>query len=229
MVFDLDGVLIDSERSWDAARRAVVQARGGHWSEDATLAMMGMSAPEWSRYMRTALGVPLTDAEIDSEVVQRLLAGYARELPVIPGAARAVTELEAVWPLGLASSSNREVIDRVLDLLQLRACFRAVVSTEDVARGKPAPDVYLAVTRALGVDPRLTVAIEDSSNGLRSAAAAGLVVLAIPNRQFPPDTDALALAADSIASIETLSPALVSQAFPTARPSAPGSGAPASA
>lgn len=230
MVFDLDGVLIDSEQSWDRARREVVHDRGGHWADDATRAMMGMSAPEWSRYMREALGVSLSDAEVDRAVVERLLDSYAHSLPVIPGAVAAVRVLAGVWPLGLASSSDRVVIDAVLDGLQLRECFRAVVSTEDVAHGKPAPDVYLAVTRKLGVDPHTAAAVEDSANGLLSAARAGLTPVAVPNRQYPPSDEALALAAVSLSSIVELTPSVVTEACRRAHrpPSAPG-GAPGSA
>lgn len=204
--FDLDGVLIDSEQAWDAARRAVVAETGGRWRADATRAMMGMSAPEWSRYLHDELGVPLPPDEINHRVVERLLAGYREGLPLLPGAVDAVRRLAVRWPLGLASSANREVIDAVLAASGLADSFAATVSGEEVARGKPAPDIYLAAVEKLGVAPSRSAAVEDSSNGLRAAAAAGMLVVALPNRVFPPSEDALALAALTLGSLEELTP-----------------------
>ena len=206
VVFDLDGVLIDSESVWDAARRALVAETGGRWRDDATRAMLGMSAPEWSRYVRDELGVPLEPDEIAARVVADVLERYRREVPLLPGAVAAVRRLAARWPLGLASSANRPVIDAVLDAAGVAECFAATVAGEEVARGKPAPDVYLAATGKLGVEPGDAVAIEDSSNGLRAAAAAGMVVVAIPNREFPPSEDALALAGRVLDSLDELTP-----------------------
>jgi HAD superfamily hydrolase (TIGR01509 family) len=194
VVFDLDGVLIDSAARWDAARRAVVAEAGGSWRPQATRAMMGMSAPEWSRYLRDELGAALDPAEIDRRVVARLLASYEQALPLLPGAVAAVERLAARWPLGLASSADRPVIDAVLAGAGLGARFTVTVAGEKVARGKPAPDVYLAAVERLGVAPAAAVAVEDSSNGLRAASAAGLAVVAIPGREHPPADDALALA-----------------------------------
>ncbi len=207
--FDLDGVLIDSEQAWDAARRAVVEDSGSHWEADATRAMMGMSAPEWSRYLHDELGLPLDPAEINRRVVARLLAGYEQELPLLPGAVAAVKRLAARWPLGLASSANREVIEAVLAASGLADSFAAVVSGEEVARGKPAPDIYLAAARKLDVSPAGSAAVEDSTNGLRAAAAAGMLVVAFPNRAFPPSAAALALAAVTLDSLAELTPELL--------------------
>ncbi len=204
VVFDLDGVLIDSESVWDQARRKVVSTAGGRWRETATRDMMGMSAPEWSRYLQDELGVPLTPTEINDRVVGELLAHYRRELPLLPGAVECVRRLAERWPLGLASSANRPVIDAVLERSDLADCFRATVSSEEVARGKPAPDVYLAAAAALGVRAAACAAVEDSSNGLRSAAAAGMAVLAVPNERFPPDNDALELADLVVRSLDQL-------------------------
>jgi HAD superfamily hydrolase (TIGR01509 family) len=209
VVFDLDGVLVESEGAWDAARRDLVAATGGTWREGATRAMLGMSAPEWSRYVHEQLGVPLSPEEIDRRVVERVLEEYRAALPLLPGALTAVHALASSWPLGLASSSNRVVIDEVLRLSGLEEDFAVTVSSEEVARGKPAPDVYIAAVKALGVAARCAVAIEDSANGLRSAAAAGLRLVAVPNRELPPDGDALALADVVLPSLEELSPATI--------------------
>jgi HAD superfamily hydrolase (TIGR01509 family) len=191
VIFDLDGVLLDSEQVWDTAREQLAKERGGRWHDRAQRDMMGMSSREWSRYMHEAIGLPEPPEQINQEVVQRLIASYHEHLPVIPGAREAVERLAARWPLGLASSSNRELIDLALELLGISGRFEATVSSEEVARGKPAPDVYLEAARRLGVDPRATAAIEDSHNGILAAEAAGMAVIALPNHEFPPGDDAL--------------------------------------
>ncbi len=204
VVFDLDGVVVDSEQAWDAVRRELVEEEGGRWKEEATEAMQGMSSTEWSRYMREELELDLEPEAISARVVERLAERYRRELPLLPGATEAVRRMGARWPLGLASSSNREVIDLVLDLAGIADCFAATVSSEEVDRGKPSPDVYLGAAEHLDVAPECCVAIEDSSNGLRSASAAGMVVVAVPNRGYPPADDALELAALTLGSLEEL-------------------------
>jgi HAD superfamily hydrolase (TIGR01509 family) len=213
VVLDLDGVLVDSEERWDAARRELVAEHGGAWKEGATEAMLGMSAPEWSAYVRDELGVDLPAEAIDAAVVERLLAGYRRELPLLPGAVQAVRALAQRWPLGLASSSNAPVIALVLEETGLDGAIGAWVSSEEVARGKPAPDVYLEAARRLGVSAQRCVAVEDSSNGIRAAAAAGMAVVAVPMRAFPPAPDALALAAVTVDGIAAVTPTVVERAF----------------
>lgn len=197
IIFDMDGVLIDSEEAWDDARRRLVAETGGTWKDEATRAMMGMSAPEWSAYVRDELHVPLEASEIDRRVVALLLAVYDEHLPLLPGACDAVrraAERSDGGKLGLASSSNRPVIDLVLEGAGIAELFTATVSSEEVARGKPSPDVYLECAERLGVDPAACLAVEDSTNGIKAAHAAGMRVIALPNAAFPPDEDALALA-----------------------------------
>jgi len=213
VVLDLDGVLVDSEERWDEARRELVAERGGTWKEDATHDMLGMSSPEWSAYVRDELGVDLDAEAINAAVVERLLDGYRRELPLLPGAVGAVRALGERWPLGLASSSNAPVIELVLSETGLDRVIRAWVSSEEVARGKPAPDVYLEAARRLDVAPARCAAVEDSSNGLRSAAAAGMAVVAVPMRAFPPAADALALADATVDGIAEVTPAVVEAAY----------------
>ena len=186
VVFDLDGVLVDSEQVWDGVREELAGERGGNWHAGAQRDMMGMSSPEWSRYMHDRIGLVEPPAEINRLVVSRMLECYAAGPPWIPGALDAVERLAARFRLGLASSSNRELIDAVLAAGGIAGLFEATVSSEEVAGGKPAPDVYLEAARRLGVDPAACVAIEDSHNGIRSAKAAGMACVAIPNAQFPP-------------------------------------------
>ena len=132
---------------------------------------------------------------INAEVVRRMLARYETDCPVVPGAVETVRRLAAAgFRLALASSSNRELIDAVLRELELTALFEVTVSSEEVARGKPAPDVYLEAARRLGVAPARCAAVEDSASGIRAAHAAGMHVIAYPNRHYPPADDALALA-----------------------------------
>ena len=191
VIFDLDGLLLDSEQVWDEAREELAKERGGRWSDHAQRDMMGMSSPEWSAYMHDVIGLPEPPEEINVEVVRRLEERYRERLPVIPGAQAAVERLAERWPLALASSSNRELIDLALDLMGVAKYFKATVSSEEVARGKPAPDVYLEAARRLGVDADKAAAIEDSRNGIRAAKAAGMRVVAIPNEHFPPDDETL--------------------------------------
>jgi HAD superfamily hydrolase (TIGR01509 family) len=204
VVFDLDGVLLDTEETWDEARRQLADERGGRWPADAQRAMMGMSSPEWSRYMHDVVGVPDTPEEISAEVVKRLQTLYRERLPLIEGALEAVRRIGARWPLGIASSSNRPLIDLFLELTGTRDLFAATVSSEEVRGGKPQPDVYLEAARRLGVDSTACAAIEDSENGIRSAASAGMRVLAIPNTVFPPSAEALALARMVLGSLDEL-------------------------
>jgi HAD superfamily hydrolase (TIGR01509 family) len=209
VVFDLDGVLVDSEQVWDEARRALVRERGGQWKDRATTDMLGMSSLEWPRYMRDELGVDMEPEEINAAVVARVEARYREALPLMPGAVEAVERVAARWPLGLATSSNREIIDLFLDLGGLRERFAVAVSSEEVGAGKPAPDVYLEACARLEVDPRRAAAVEDSSNGLRAAHAAGMRVIAVPNPHFPPAPDALALADARIDSLGELTEEVV--------------------
>jgi HAD superfamily hydrolase (TIGR01509 family) len=192
VIFDLDGVLLDSEPVWDEVRRELVIERGGRYPAGSQRRMMGMSTKEWSWYMAHDLGVELPPEEISRTITERLAARYAQHLPLLPGAVDAVERMGQHWPLGLASSSPTQLIETTLGAANLREQFKVLLSSELVARGKPAPDVYLEVSRRLGVEPASCAAIEDSTNGLRSAKAAGMQVVAIPRANFPPERDALA-------------------------------------
>lgn len=209
VVFDLDGVLLDTEQLWDEARRQLAEERGAHWPDDAQRTTMGMSSREWSRYMHEVIGLPEPPEQISAEVVRRLEALYRERLPLVAGALEAVRRIGARWPLGIASSSNRPLIELFLELTRTHDRFRATVSSEEVERGKPAADVYLEEARRLGVDPARCAAIEDSENGIRSASAAGMRVVAIPNRVFPPREEALSLADTLLDSLDELTPEII--------------------
>jgi HAD superfamily hydrolase (TIGR01509 family) len=204
VVFDLDGLLLDSEEVWDAVRKRLVLERGGRYDAEIQRAMMGMSSIEWSRYLHDVAGVADEPEEISAEVVRRMLAAYREHLPLVPGAVDAVQRLAERFTLAVASSSNRELIDAVLDVAQLHPFFAATVSSEEVAQGKPAPDVYLEAAGRLGIEPRRCAAVEDSHGGIRSAKSAGMRVVAIPNRSYPPDEEALALADVTLGSLAEL-------------------------
>jgi HAD superfamily hydrolase (TIGR01509 family) len=212
VVFDLDGLLLDTEQVWDEVREAVTGERGGRWHNRAQADMMGMSSTEWSRYMHEVLGLTEPPEELNRLVVERMQERYRERLPLVEGAVEAVRRVGERWPLGLASSSNRPLIDLALEQMGVAELFRATVSSEEVERGKPAPDVYLEAAQRLGVRPQHVVAIEDSANGIRSADAAGMRVIAIPNPHFPPPNDVLARADVVLESLAELTPDAVESA-----------------
>jgi HAD superfamily hydrolase (TIGR01509 family) len=210
VVFDMDGVLIDSEPVWERVRRGFVNARGGRWPADAQDRLMGMSTAEWSAYLSADFGVDLPAPHVAEAVIAAMTAEYQGHLPLLPGAIEAVTALSRYFRLAVASSSPQRLIAAVLDAAGLRPAFTAAVSSEEVARGKPAPDVYLEAAARLGVSPAACAAVEDSSNGLRAAAAAGLAVIAIPRPEYPPAEDARASALLTLNSLAELTPATIS-------------------
>ncbi|MFI7646639.1 HAD family hydrolase [Micromonospora sp. NPDC049460] len=206
VIFDLDGVIVDSEPVWEEVRRAYVAAHGGTWQADTQRRLMGMSTGEWARYLSGELGVDRSAEQVATEVVEEMTRRYAARVPLIDGADEVVRRLAGRWPLGLASSSPTRLIAAALAATGLSDVFGATLSTEETERGKPAPDVYLAVAGRLGVDPARCVAVEDSSNGVRSAAAAGMTVVAVPHGSYPLDPDAERLAAVVLGAVDELSP-----------------------
>ncbi len=214
VVFDLDGVLIDSEGVWDDVRRGLAAENGRPWPDDATQAMMGMSTQEWSAYLVDTLGVPGAAPDVAATVIGRMADHYRQHLPLLPGAVDTVRRLADTWPLGLASSSPRRLIDSVLEAAGLTDAFRVTLSTEEVGEGKPSPAVYLQVASRLGAHPETVVALEDSSNGLRSAARAGMHVIAVPRPAFPPAPDALQLADAVVDHLDDVTQDLVESLVP---------------
>jgi HAD superfamily hydrolase (TIGR01509 family) len=210
VVFDMDGVLIDSEPVWERVRRGFVADRGGSWPDDAQTRLMGMSTAEWSAYLASDFGLSgLTGPQVADQVVAAMAVEYSGHLPLLPGAVDAVRSLAGRWPLAVASSSPRSLIETVLAAAGLGSAFEAVVSSEEVPRGKPAPDVYLAAADRLAARPTACAAVEDSTNGLRAAASAGCAVIAIPRPEYPPAADALAAASLVLPSLNVLTPELV--------------------
>jgi HAD superfamily hydrolase (TIGR01509 family) len=189
-------------------REELTRESGGRWHAGAQAEMMGMSSHEWSRYMRDQLGVPMEPQEISAAVVARLEQRYRERVPLLPHAVETVRALAQRWPLGLASSANRPLIELVLELTGMKPLFRATVSSEEVAHGKPAPDGYLETARRLGAEPGLCAAVEDSTNGIRSAKASGMRVVAVPRPDFPPSPDELGRADAVIDSLAELANAL---------------------
>jgi HAD superfamily hydrolase (TIGR01509 family) len=211
VVFDVDGVLVDSEPVWERVRRQFTADHGGRWPDDAQDRMMGMSTGEWSAYISADFGLAraLPPARVAELVIAQMTAQYERHLPLLPGATDAVRALAGRWPLAVASSAPAALIAVVLDASGLCPLFKAAVSSEEVPRGKPAPDVYLEAAARLGVPPGACAAVEDSSNGLRSAAAAGMAVIAVPRPEYPPAADALAGARVRLDSLDQLHPGTV--------------------
>jgi HAD superfamily hydrolase (TIGR01509 family) len=206
IVFDLDGVIIDSEDLWHEVRRDFTAAHGGAWTEDDQRAVMGANSRQWARHIREVSGVDLSERRIIDGVVARLLARYDEHLPLIAGAREAVLGLSRAYRLGVASSAPPEVIRFVLHKAGLDGVFDAWLSSDDVAAGKPAPDAYLAVCSRLRVERDRAAAVEDSGNGLRAARNAGLAVIAVPNQRFPPAPADLDLADLVVPTVAELTP-----------------------
>jgi HAD superfamily hydrolase (TIGR01509 family) len=195
VVFDLDGVLVDSEHLWEENWVAYAARHRVEWTAGDTASVQGMSAPEWAAYLARRCGVPEQAEEVERAVVDGMIAAIeAGEAPLLPGVGEMVREVSARVPVALASSAARRVIDAVLDKHQLTAEFTATVSSAEVARGKPSPDVYLEAAARLGRSGAECLGVEDSGNGIRAAAAAGLTVVALPNPTYPPKPEALELA-----------------------------------
>ncbi|WP_433205291.1 HAD family hydrolase [Nocardia sp. CA-107356] len=209
VVFDMDGVLIDSEPVWEQVRRGYVAEKGGRWLPDTQQRLMGMSTGEWSDYLSAELGVGERPDTVANDVIERMAEHYEQAVPLLPGAVEAVQRISEQWPLAVASSSPRTLIDTVLGRTGLIEFFSVTFSTEEVDRGKPAPDVYVAAAAFLRHKSTECAAVEDSSNGLRAAHAAGMRVIAAPRPEYPPAPDALALAAEVIDTLDELTPELV--------------------
>ncbi|MCP2255131.1 haloacid dehalogenase superfamily, subfamily IA, variant 3 with third motif having DD or ED [Prauserella aidingensis] len=208
VVFDMDGVLVDSEQLWDEVRRQVAAAHSGTWNDEATRAMQGMSTPEWAEYLVTEVGVQLTPDEVARTVIDEMRNRYAGAPPVLPGAPDALGKVAERYPVAIASSSPPVLIESFLTATGLADRVPVAVSSEQVAKGKPAPDVYLEAASQLGVDAEECAAVEDSTSGLQAALAAGMTVYAVPNPHYPPDETVVARTHRTIDSVGDLPAAL---------------------
>jgi HAD superfamily hydrolase (TIGR01509 family) len=216
VIFDLDGVIVDSEIWWDEVRARFAAERGRPWTEDDRAAVMGANSRQWSATMRRRLALDEPDTAIERAIVDGMIARYAAEgPPLIDGAADAVRRIAARWPAGVASSAHRAVIDAALDALELRDVLRTVVSSDEVAHGKPEPDVYLEAARRLGVPADECLVVEDSLNGVRAARAAGMTVVLVPNVTIPPAEGAREEADVVLERLADLDPVAVKAARPT--------------
>ena len=209
VVFDLDGTLVDTEAQWARAREALTTRSGGAWRPGAHEAMMGMSSSEWTRYMHEELAVPLGPPEILEAIIDELGALYRAELPLLPGALHAVDAAASVGPLAVASSSPAALIDLVLELAGVLERLAVTLSSEEVSRGKPSPDVFLEACARLGFAPQEVAAVEDSEAGLEAALAAGMRVVAVPSADFPPSAEVLGRVHAVLDTIERLTPAVL--------------------
>jgi HAD superfamily hydrolase (TIGR01509 family) len=208
VIFDLDGVIVDSEIWWDEARREFAAQRGRSWSEADRAAVMGANSRQWSATMRERLHLDEPDTKIERAIVEAVVERYRREgAPKIPGAVEAVRRIALAWPTAVASSAHREVIDAALEATGLTEVFRVVVSSDEVERGKPEPDVYLEAARRLGVEPLRCLVVEDSLNGVKAAKAAGMTCVLVPNRTIPPAPGTAELADVVVERLADLDPA----------------------
>lgn len=210
-VFDLDGTLVDTEEVWDAARRELAAQDGVPWPDGATQAMMGMSTQEWSHYLAATVGIQGDDETAARRVIDALKVRYHHQLDILPGAVEAVRRMAELGPVGIASSSPRELIEALVRELGLTDVIQVIVSTEEVGRGKPAPDGFLAACAKLGATPRHTVAVEDSTNGIRSGLAAGMPVVAVPQDFHRPPQDLLDACSAVLPDLDGLTPELVNR------------------
>lgn len=191
IIFDMDGLLIDSEPCWDEARRIMAATAGVAWNKDDHKAVMGVSTNEWVEYMIKRLALDMPAAEVEETIIATMRDLYNERIPFLPGAEQAVTLAAKSYPLGLASGSPQRLIDTVTGSPSLRDKFRVILSGDQFLHGKPAPDIYLAAARALGVKPEHCVCLEDSGNGILAGANAGMKVIAVPDKRFMPSKEKL--------------------------------------
>lgn len=210
-IFDMDGVLTDTEHVWSVALQEVCHNNGGTFSHEHKMAMIGLSTPEWSAFMADKMGVQLPPPAIATAVEERLLELYEEHLPLIPGSIDAVKRLAESFKVAIASSSARRVIDTTTRLMGIDHLLSAKVSSEEVPRGKPSPDVYIEAAKRLELGPSECAAIEDSSNGMRAAHAAGVSTLGFPHVDFPASPDALALCSRVLSSMDELTVELINE------------------
>ncbi len=209
IVFDMDGVLVDSEVYWDKSRVDFARDRGKVWTDEFQRLAMGRSTVGWARVMQEKLALDDTIDEIIAEMKARVIAHYEERMPTRPGALESVSHMQQHFRVGLASGSPTEIIKAVLSITGLDQIFEVMIYGDEVPRGKPAPDIYLEALEQLGVAPAVSLGIEDSANGLRSLKAAGMLAVAAPSPDYPLPDDILALADAHITTLEDFTVDLV--------------------
>jgi HAD superfamily hydrolase (TIGR01509 family) len=209
VIFDMDGVLVDSESCWYRAAMDFAREVGKTWTEHDHHACMGNAPEEWARYMRERMNLSLSLQDITAKVTRSVYAQYEVQLPLLPGAVQAVHAAARVYRVALASGSPSELVDQVMELTGLNKVFRAIVAGNAVTRGKPDPDIYLEASRPIGVEPSRCVGVEDSLNGMRSLKAACMFVIAVPRPSYPLPQEALDVADAALPSLRDFSVELV--------------------
>jgi HAD superfamily hydrolase (TIGR01509 family) len=210
VIFDMDGLLVDSEPVWFEARQELFARFGKQWTEHDQAGLMGVSTSTWVDYVWKRLEGAMTREEVLETIVGIMAASYERgDVPLLPGAGDALDYCIPRYRVGLASGSPRVLIDAALTGADWHRCFEVVVSSDECAHGKPAPDVYLEALRRLHVSPERAVVVEDSSAGVRAGKAANVRVVAIPRAYTAPDDPAIELADARIDSLHSLSEVLV--------------------
>ena len=213
VIFDMDGVIVDSEIWWDEVRHRFAAERERSWTEEDRLAVMGANSRGWRRIMRERLRLDEPEEGIERAIVDGVIERFEREgPPLIEGAVEAVRRIADRWPVAVASSAHREVIDAALQSVGLSDHLPVIVSSDEVEHGKPEPDVYLEAARRLGVAPEQCLVVEDSYNGVRSGRAAGMTVVLVPNRSIPPAEGTHELADVVLDSLADLDPAALQPA-----------------
>lgn len=191
VIFDMDGLLIDSEPFWDKARSSMAAKAGKDWNKDDHKAVMGVSTSEWVGYMISRLELVMSPKAVEQKIVAEMVTLYQRQIPYLPGAAEAVALSAAKYPTGLASGSPRSLIDTVTGDKALKGKFKAILSSDQIEHGKPSPDIYLATAKMLGARPKNCVCLEDSGNGILAGKNAAMKVIAVPDSRFPPGAEKL--------------------------------------
>lgn len=205
IIFDMDGLLVDSEPVWDKARSSMAAEAGKEWNEKDHRAVMGVSTEEWASYMIQRLELTISPEEVQAEIVQRMLEMYREGVPYLPGAVEAVNLASGHYPTALASGSHPNLIEAVVNDAPMQGKFKVVLSADEVGVGKPAPDVYLQTAHRLGIPPQQCLCLEDSGNGILAGLRAGMKVVAVPDPRFAPSQEILRQAHLVLTSLEAFS------------------------
>ncbi len=210
VVFDLDGLLVDSEPYWNKSRGSIARENGKEWTDKDHRLVNGVNSNEWAQYMIERLELKMTREQVIQEVVDRIASYYIEDTPFLPGAIEAVQMCAKHWQVAIGSGSHLKLIDIVVNNPRIKGCFDLIVSADTVAKGKPSPEIYLEVMKQAGVDATDSICFEDSAFGIQAAYLAGMYVIAVPKKDFPVPDEYLAMADLVIGSLEEVSYELLS-------------------